>query len=62
MIPLTRKPKTLAILILLFITTVPLFTGIYLADPDNTSALFEGVRQRKANTDLFTQRQGTGCK
>ena len=50
-----NKNKFLAVLIMLVLTTVPLFTGIYLADPGTTSKLFEGVRQRKASTDL-TQR------
>lgn len=62
MMPLTNKARFPAILIMLFLTTVPLFTGIYLADPGTTSTLFEGVRQRKAQTILGKRSRVIGEK
>ena len=48
MIPLANKTKPMALIIMLALTTIPLFAGIYLSDPGQ-SELFKGVRQRKAD-------------
>lgn len=60
--PLVNKTKFIAILIMLFLTTVPVFTGIYFADPETNSRLFEGVRQRKADTNLGRRSRTIGEK
>lgn len=45
--PFTTKYRLPAMLFCLFLTTLPLFVGIYFSDPD-TGGIFQGVSRKKA--------------
>ena len=51
MMPLTNKTRLLTLVFMLFAITLPLFSSLYLSDP-NKNLLFQGVRQRKAGMDV----------